>query len=128
VTPSEKVRTLIGDKLERVRGVDRLPGVQVFASARPLPLRATAAPQKVLAVVSERTGTLKVTQRIVFGRHGVRLRTRSLRLHAGIAQAINVRLTASARKRFRTRRSARIDLGFTFRRAADRVSLRVRRP
>jgi hypothetical protein len=126
-SPAAKARALVGHRLVRLSAIDRLSGVEVFASARPLPLRATAAAQKVLAVVAEHAGTLKVSQRLVVGRLKVRLPTRTLRLRAGTAQRIAVRLSATGRRRLRTTRTARLELGFEFGGRSDRVTVRVRR-
>jgi hypothetical protein len=127
-SPVNRVRELVGPKFVRIAAVDRLPGVRVYASERPLSLRATARSQRLLAVVADRAGTLKVRQRVIVKRRSVRLRTRTLRLRAGEAQAVVVRLTRPARKRLRTTRTARLALAFAFGRAVDSVTLRTRRP
>jgi hypothetical protein len=131
-TPATKAQFLLGAGAVRITALDALAGMQVFARRMPVPLTASGASQSVLAVVPVVSGTLTVGQRIVSSGRSTRLASPKLRVTAGTATMIGVRLSSTARTRLRRTSRARLELAFVLdaagNRYADRVTVDVKRP
>jgi hypothetical protein len=131
-TPKTKAQMLLGSRAVRLASVDALRGSDVFAREVPLRLAANSAPQRVLAVVPAVTGTLTVKPRLMVAGRGTRLSAPKLRVTAGQAAVIALRLTPGARARLRKAARARLELALTLsaagKRSADAVSIEIKRP